>query len=197
MKRQHAELAALLLTAAGVAALALACLLFWLFGSGRSSSQTLLQRVQAMHHLESLQAQLIATQVFRQGSTLPFGDHEVIVVARGRAVYGVNLQQAHIERTAGALRLELTRIEVLHVILNPTSIEFLAPHKPWFSSQQEFELFRQRSAVQMQTELNQQARSPELMIEAEKQAVNWLKSWLEGLGHKRVSVVFRYPQRQP
>jgi hypothetical protein len=197
MKRVAADLFSVIVMGIGIIALSLACLLFWFLGqSNASKPQVLLQRLKSLHHLEVLQAQLVGTQVFREGSRIPFGHHEVVVLARGRAVYGVDLSQASMSLSGRQMRLELPRIEVLHVILNPDTIDFAAPRKAWLSSQEEFEIFRQRAASQMQTDLNQQARSAELMAEAEKQAQMWLRSWLNTLGQRDAQIVFKYSQQK-
>ncbi|PIQ28658.1 hypothetical protein COW36_12200 [bacterium (Candidatus Blackallbacteria) CG17_big_fil_post_rev_8_21_14_2_50_48_46] len=177
----------------GISALALACLLFWLQGQSTSRRpQVILERLKNLQNLEVLQAQLVGTQSFREGASIPFGHHEVVVLARGRAVYGVNLEKAQIAGSGKDLKLELPRVEVLHVILNPDSINFAAPQKSWFTTQEEFEIFRTRAANQMQIELNKQSRSPELMAEAEKQATRWLTLWLENLGFHDAKVRFKY-----
>lgn len=197
MKRVAADLFSVIVMGIGIIALSLACLLFWFLGqSNASKPQVLLQRLKSLHHLEVLQAQLVGTQVFREGSRIPFGHHEVVVLARGRAVYGVDLSQASMSLSGRQMRLELPRIEVLHVILNPDTIDFAAPRKAWLASQEEFEIFRQRAASQMQTDLNQQARSAELMAEAEKQAQMWLRSWLSTLGQRDAQIVFKYSQQK-
>lgn len=197
MKRIAADLFSVIVMGIGILALSLACLLFWFLGqSNASRPEILLQRLKKLHHLEVLQAQLVGTQVFREGSRIPFGHHEVVVLARGRAVYGVDLSQAAMTVSGGQMRLTLPRIEVLHVILNPDTIDFAAPRKAWLASQEEFEIFRQRAAAQMQTDLNQQARSKDLMSEAEKQAQIWLRSWLASLGEKDAQVTFQYSQQQ-
>jgi len=197
MKRIAADLFSVIVMGIGIVALSLACLLFWFLGqSNASKPQVLLQRLKSLHHLEVLQAQLVGTQVFREGSRIPFGHHEVVVLARGRAVYGVDLSQATMSLSGRQMRLELPRIEVLHVILNPDTIDFAAPRKAWLASQEEFEIFRQRAASQMQTDLNQQARSAELMTEAEKQAQMWLRSWLNTLGQRDAQIVFKYSQQK-
>jgi hypothetical protein len=196
MKRIGTDLFSIVVMGIGVVALSLACLLFWFLGqSNASKPQVLLERLKTLHNLEVLQAQLLGTQVYREGSRLPFGNHEVVVLAKGRAIYGVNLSNATFTLSGKQMRLELPRVEVLHVILNPDSIDFAAPKKAWLSSQEEFEIFRQRAATQMQTELNQQARSKELMAEAEKQAQIWLRTWLSSLGQKDAQVIFRYSQQ--
>ncbi len=197
MKRVAADLFSVIVMGIGIVALSLACLLFWFLGqSNASKPQVLLQRLKSLHHLEVLQAQLVGTQVFREGSRIPFGHHEVVVLARGRAVYGVDLSQASMSLSGRQMRLELPRIEVLHVILNPDTIDFAAPRKAWLASQEEFEIFRQRAASQMQTDLNQQARSAELMAEAEKQAQMWLRTWLSTLGQRDAQIVFKYSQQK-
>lgn len=197
MKRLAADLFSVIVMGIGIIALSLACLLFWFLGqSNASKPQVLLQRLKSLHHLEVLQAQLVGTQVFREGSRIPFGNNEVVVLARGRAVYGVDLSQATMSVSGRQMRLELPRIEVLHVILNPDTIDFAAPRKAWLASQDEFEIFRQRSAAQMQTNLNQQARSAELMAEAEKQAQMWLRSWLASLGQRDAQIAFKYSQQK-
>jgi len=197
MKRIAADLFSVIVMGIGIIALSLACLLFWFLGqSNASKPQALLQRLKSLHHLEVLQAQLVGTQVFREGSRIPFGNHEVVVLARGRAVYGVDLSQATMSLSGRQMRLELPRIEVLHVILNPDTIDFAAPRKAWLASQEEFEIFRQRAASQMQTDLNQQARSTELMAEAEKQAQMWLRSWLATLGQRDAQISFKYSQQK-
>lgn len=197
MKRLAADLFSVIVMGIGILALSLACLLFWFLGqSNASRPEILLQRLKKLHHLEVLQAQLVGTQVFREGSRIPFGHHEVVVLARGRAVYGVDLSQAKMSVNGGQMRLNLPRVEVLHVILNPDTIDFAAPRKAWLASQEEFEIFRQRAAAQMQTDLNQQARSKDLMVEAEKQAQIWLRSWLASLGEKDAQVTFEYSQQQ-
>lgn len=182
----------------GVSALALALVLFWMLGQSASTRpQALLEKLKSLHYLEVLQAQLVGTQAFRQGSSLPLGQHEVIVLARGRAIYGVDLSQARLVHQGRRQYLEIPRVEVLHVILNPDSIDFAAPRKAWLTSQQEFELFRQRAGHQMQIVLNAQSRSPELLAEAEKQASRWLKAWLSSLGQKQIDVHFRFSHLQP
>ncbi|MGE3725065.1 MAG: DUF4230 domain-containing protein [Candidatus Sericytochromatia bacterium] len=197
MKRIAADLFSVIVMGIGIIALSLACLLFWFLGQSNSSKpQALLQRLKSLHHLEVLQAQLVGTQVFREGSRIPFGNHEVVVLARGRAVYGVDLSQATMSLSGRQMRVELPRIEVLHVILNPDTIDFAAPRKAWLASQEEFEIFRQRAASQMQTDLNQQARSAELMAEAEKQAQMWLRSWLATLGQRDAQISFKYSQQK-
>lgn len=192
------DLFAVIVLTMGISALTLSLFLFWLLGQSKNNhTQVFLEKLKQLHHLEVLQAQLVGTQTFRQGGRLPFDQHEVVILARGRAVYGVDLAQARLIRQGFSQALELPRVEVLHVILNPDSIAFISPRKAWLTTQQEFEHFRQRAADQMQIVLNQQSRSPELLAEAEKQARRWLKTWLNSLGEKQIDVYFRFSHLQP
>lgn len=175
--------------AAGVALLWLIWLA-WPGGPGRSVQRDiLLTRLQQLQRLEVLQAQLLAHQQVRDPGLL--SGSEFLIVAKGRAIYGVDLSQARFDSDSG--QLQLPPVGVLELVMNPADIEYIGLKKGLLLRQQSFENTKREALIELHRALQQQARSPELLAEAEASLRNYVSGWLKSLGREEIEIVFGSP----
>lgn len=155
-------------------------LLGWWWGqrspwNHQESTHTLVQRLQSLQQLEVLQVHLISHKKVSELSWMGLNHNEVLIVGRGKAVYGMNLSQAKIEQRQEQWYLTLPPVQVLHVMMNPDGIEFVGLQKGWFTSQHTFEIFKQQALQDLYRDLQQQSRNPELLKEAQQQGIAAVK----------------------
>lgn len=172
--------------AAGVALLWLLWLA-WPGMPGRSVQRDiLLTRLQQLQRLEVLQAQLLAHQQVRDPGLL--SGSEFLIVAKGRAIYGVDLSQARFDNNSG--QLKLPPVSVLELIVDPADVDYIGIKKGLLLRQQSFEETKREALIELHRALQQQARSPELLAEAEASLRNYVTGWLDSLGHGQIEIVF-------
>lgn len=137
----------------------------------QESTHTLVQRLQALQQLEVLQVHLISHKKVSEQSWLGLNHNEILIVGRGKTVYGLDLSQAKMEQRQAQWYLTLPPVTILHVMMNPNGIEFVGLQKGWFTNQRTFETFKQQALQDLYRDLQQQARSPELLKVAQQHAI--------------------------
>ncbi|MGV3523413.1 MAG: DUF4230 domain-containing protein [Candidatus Sericytochromatia bacterium] len=170
---------------------ALGALGFWRLSHEPSvlQRQVLLEKIQHLQRLEVLEARLLAHQSVRRPAW--FNTHEFVVLARGRALYGVDLAQAELAVDGTRVTLTLPRVELQELIVPPDSVEFIGMRKGLLSSQQDFEDFQREALLGLQAELGRQARDPALLQQAQERARQVLTPLLQSLGFREIEVKFR------
>jgi hypothetical protein len=148
----------------------------------------LVTRLQNLQRLEVLQVHLLAHQQVRDSRL--FNTNELLVVARGRAIYGVDLSQARLQKTGNQIHLQLPQVQVLELVIDPADVTYLGLKKGLLTQQQAFEDFKRQALLELKAELDQQARQAELYAEAEKNLRAYLGSLLESLGDDELELVF-------
>lgn len=153
-----------------------------------SRQQVLLQRLQSLQRLEVLQAELLAYQSHQNAQFL---NHSAfLIVAKGRAVYGLDLNKAEIRRSGEAVEIAVPAPRLQELIMNPADVEFVGVQKGWLTSQQAFETLKREAVIDLQADLNLQARKVELLQQAERNAQQYLHNLLSSLGFEQIKVVF-------
>lgn len=169
-------------------------LLFFLFFRPQqrwaSHREILLTRLESLQRLEVLQAHLLAHNTVQAQDGL-LKHSEFLLVAQGRAIYGLDLSQLTITQgSEGQLQVNVPGIQVLEMVLDPRSIEYLGLKKGLLTSQREFEDLKQGALKNLQADLARQARQEDLYQEAEKAARKYLQTLVAGLGVDRAEIVF-------
>lgn len=152
-------------------------------------------RLQALERLEVFEARLLAHESHREPAW--FNTNEFLIVAKGTAIYGVELGNAQIEVTGKSVTVGLPPVKLLNLIMNPAELEFLGLKKGLLTSQQGFEDIKRSAAIDLQQELSRQARDPELMAAAEANARKLLQSLIISLGHEEVIITFNSVSKKP
>lgn len=150
----------------------------------------LLNRLEHMQRLEVMQAHLLAHETVQANGLL--NHSEFLIVAKGRAIYGLDLAKIQIQTDAEKkLHLILPDISVLELVLNPQDIEYLGLKKGLLTSQKTFENTKQQALRSLHHELTRQAHERSLIQEAERSAQQYLESLLDGLGIKDAKISFK------
>lgn len=177
----------------GLGLLLLVGLALWLLRpmAWERRTEVLLTRVQAVQKLEVLEARLQAHQTIRDPALL--NTNEFLVLAQGKAIYGVDLARASIRREGETAVVELPPVRLFELIVNPDDIEFLGLHKGLLTSQADFEARKREAGIELQSELARQARDPALLKQAEANARHYLEALLHSLDISRIRIVFGRP----
>lgn len=149
----------------------------------------LLTRLQAIQHLQVLEAHLLAHQSHSDPAFL--NTNEFLIVARAKAVYGLDLAGLSIEPEGRSVRVRVPPVRLQELIVNPSDLEFLGLKKGLLTSQQAFETLKRSAAVDLQRELGRQAREQALITQAEANARQYLETLLRGLGYEQISISFQ------
>ncbi|MEZ0372301.1 MAG: DUF4230 domain-containing protein [Candidatus Sericytochromatia bacterium] len=174
-------LIALVLVAAG---------LIWQLKPGpwERQSQILITRLQAVQKLEVLEARLLAHQSISDPALL--NTNEFLIVAKAKAIYGIDLSRAEVHADGPKVRLALPPVRLFDLVMNPDDIEFLGLKKGLLTTQQDFEERKRQAGVALQAELTRQSGDPELIKQAETNARQYLQSLLTSLGFEQVEIEF-------
>ena len=164
--------------------------LIWMSQSGPSEHrrQTLITRLQSVQKLQVLEARLLAHEVHRNPALL--NTNEFLIVARGKAVYGIDLAAARIQMANSNINIALPPVQLQELIVNPEDLEFLGAKKGLLTSQQDFEILKRQAAVGLRRELSRQARDPDLIGQAESNARAYLETLLKSLGYAEAEIRF-------
>lgn len=146
----------------------------------------LLERFEKMQNLHVLSSHLLAHQRFRNPAFL--NASEFVLIARAKAVYGLDLAQVKLSREGNNLRVYLPRVKVQELVMNAKDVEVVGAKKGLLTSQQTFENFKQEAVKELHVDLAQQARDPQLLAEATTQAKTYFQTLFEAAGFE--SVVF-------
>lgn len=160
-----------------------------------SRRDILLTRLQNLQRLEVLQAQLLAHQSISEQKWLL--ENAFLIVAKAKVIYGVDLEKAQIVANGSSVTVNLPRVEVLELVMKPSDIELVGVKKSLLTSQARFEDLKQAAMADLQAELSQQARQPELIQQAETNARHYLETLLGSLGFTEITIKFTYPAPQP
>ncbi len=144
----------------------------------------LLERFEKMQKLQVLSSHLLAHERFRHPSF--FNASEFVIIARAKAVYGLDMSQVKLRREDNTLRVELPRVRVQDLIMNAKDVEFIGVKKGLLTSQATFESFKQEAVQELHGELSRQARDPKLIAEATAQARDYFKTLFKTAGFKQV-----------
>lgn len=151
---------------------------------------SVLQRLQEIQRLEVLEAELVGHKVYRDAAYLGFNTNEFAILAKARALYGLDLQQLQIEGTPNGFKVVLPRVRVQELILNPDSVEFVGLKKGLFTGQDSFERLQREALSELQIELSQQAREPQFSVQAQRSARRILEALLRSLAPEAKDIGF-------
>lgn len=170
--------------------LLLFALLIWQLKPGpwERRTETLLTQIQAVQKLQVLEARLLAHQTIRDPAL--FNTNEFVVLAQGKAIYGLDLAQAHLQREGETMKVQLPPIRLMELIVNPADLEFIGLKKGLLTSQADFETRQREAAIALQAELARQARDPALLQQARDNARRYLESLLTSLKFDKVEISF-------
>lgn len=143
--------------------------------------ELLLSRFKEVQNLQVLEAHFLAHQTLRdEGGFL--NTNEFLIVAKGKALYGVNLEQVHIQQEEGRLVVYLPPVELQEMVMSPRDIEFLGVKKGWLTRQSEFEQYQRQALIRLEADLKRQANAPAYKERAQAQARRSLKQLLAATG---------------
>jgi hypothetical protein len=151
---------------------------------------SVLQRLQEIQRLEVLEAELVGHKVYRDAAYLGFNTNEFAILAKARALYGLDLQQLQIEGTPNGFKVVLPPVRVQELILNPDSVEFVGLKKGLFTGQDSFERLQREALSELQIELSQQAREPQFRVQAQRSARRILEALLRSLAPEAKDIGF-------
>lgn len=148
--------------------------------------QLLLSRLQEIQNLQVLEAHFLAHETVRDEGFL--NTNEFLLVAKGKAVYGLDLAQVKIENQAGQMIVMLPAVTLQEMVLSPRDIEFLGVKKGWLTRQSQFEQYQRQALIKLEADLKRQARQGDYIQRAEKQAEFVLTQLLRASGLENVIV---------
>src|SRR5690606_28116816 len=132
---------------------------------------------------------LFAHKVYSDDSLLGINDNEFVIIATGKAVYGIDFSKETNIRTDGKkIEVFIPRVELFDIILNPDNIDIIAVKKGLLTSQSRFEQIKKRNLSDLQSEIRIKARNREVMLEAQKNAENLISSFFKAMGYEEVSI---------
>lgn len=173
----------------GFIVLASAVLLFlWWNTSGTPrwdvQQRILMERFEKMQTLQVLSSHLLTHERFRDPAF--FNANEFVLIARAKAIYGLDLSQVKLSRDQRTITVYLPLVKVQELVMNAKDVEFVGVKKGLLTSQQAFETFQQQAVSNLHAQLAQQARDPQLIADATAQAKAYFETLFEAAGFENV-----------
>lgn len=170
-------------------AMATAVLLFlWWNTSGTPrwdvQQRILMERFEKMQNLQVLSSHLLTHERFRNPAF--FNANEFVLIARAKAIYGLDLSQVKLSRQQREITVYLPPVKVQELVMNAKDVEFVGVKKGLLTSQQAFESFQQQAVENLHAQLAQQARDPRLLADATTQAQAYFETLFKAAGFDAV-----------
>jgi ligand-binding sensor domain-containing protein len=170
--------------------LASAVLLFlWWNTSGTPrwdvQQRILMERFEKMQNLQVLSSHLLTHERFRNPAF--FNANEFVLIARAKAVYGLDLSQVKLSRDQDEITVYLPPVKVQELVMNAKDVEFVGVKKGLLTSQQTFENFQQQAVENLHAQLAQQARDPQLLADATAQAKAYFETLFKAAGFETIT----------
>lgn len=164
--------------------------LVWRSASGTPrwevQQRILMERFEKMQNLQVLSSHLLTHERFRNPAF--FNANEFVLIARAKAVYGLDLSQVKLSRNQdNQITVYLPPVKVQELVMNAKDVEFVGVKKGLLTSQQSFETFQQQAVTNLHAQLAQQARDPQLLADATTQARAYFETLFEAAGFEKVN----------
>jgi len=161
------------------------------FSSEKAKTELLIQELKKINKLEVLESSLFAHKVYADDSFLGLNNNEFVIIAKGKAIYGVDLsKETKIDLQGKNIVVTLPKTEIFNVILNPEDIEVIAVKKGFFTSQNRFEQIKKENLVELQNEIKSKSNDREVIAKARENAENIITSFFKAMGYEQVTIKY-------
>lgn len=145
-----------------------------------------------INKLNVLEANLLTYETFEDYSLLPLNQNSFTIIAKAKANYGLDLSNnVSVKTEDKTIIVELPKIELLSLEMNPQQIDIIMAKKGFFTSQNTFEQIKQTHLRDLYEKLNNEAKQKQYIQKSEENARSIITSMLRGMGFKQITISFK------